>query len=296
MRKILITGKDGYIGNKLNHCLVNNYNGYDVDKISVRDNAWEELDFSKYDSVVHLAGIAHVSTNKKYEKKYFEINRDLSEKIAKKSKLDGVKHFIFMSSIIVYGDATKSVKNITNSCEPIPSNFYGESKLQAEKRIKDLEDKDFLVSIIRPPMVYGEESKGNFEKLFKISKLLAFVPYIENERSIIYIDNLTEFIKEIIDGEKTGIFLPPNNFNISTHQIIKNIRQLSGKKTYFFKMNKSFFWIMTKLTNTENLFLKIFGNISYSANKEEKNSKYKKISFNKSLENILKKEDTFGKE
>src|SRR5699024_10485464 len=101
MKKILITGKNSYIGGKFKEWVEQWPDEYIVDEISVRGDEWKEADFSIYDSVFHVAGIAHRKETKKNKNLYFEVNRDLVQKVAFKAKRDGVRQFIFLSSMSV---------------------------------------------------------------------------------------------------------------------------------------------------------------------------------------------------
>ncbi|MBO1915018.1 NAD-dependent epimerase/dehydratase family protein, partial [Microvirga sp. 3-52] len=98
-------------------------------------------------------------------------------------------------------------ENITNNgiidmyTTPAPSNFYGDSKLQAENQIKSLNEDSFKVVILRPPMIYGKGSKGNYPKLAKAARKLPVFPNIDNQRSMLHIDNLCEFMKLMIDNQ-----------------------------------------------------------------------------------------------
>src|SRR5690625_7040684 len=104
MKRVLITGVNSYVGNSLAKWLEKEPQNYAIDLISLKDGTWKDKDFSLYDVVVHVAGIAHVSRDPKMEEKYYRINRDLTIETAEKAKAEGIKQFIFLSSIIVYGD------------------------------------------------------------------------------------------------------------------------------------------------------------------------------------------------
>src|SRR5699024_3871046 len=108
MKRILITGVNSYVGNSFEEWVSDLRKSYSVTKISLRDGTWKELDLWEFDVVLHVAGIAHVSRDTKMEEAYYRVNRDLTVEVAEKAKIDGVKQFIFMSSIIVYGDAPGS--------------------------------------------------------------------------------------------------------------------------------------------------------------------------------------------
>lgn len=260
MKKILITGRNSYVGKSLEEWLGNYPNGYSIDLISLRDNLWREMDFSGYDVVFHVAGIAHVSSDPKMEDLYYIVNRDLTIETAKKAKAEGVKQFIFMSSIIVYGDSSSEERVINKNTVPIPSNFYGNSKLQAEEGIKQLDTDNFKVVIIRPPMIYGKDSKGNYPKLAKLARVLPVFPDFKNQRSMLHIDNLCEFIRLMIDNVERGMFFPQNQEYVSTSEMVKLIAQAHGKKillTRIFNTVLKRFGLRIAIVN------KVFGNIIY---------------------------------
>lgn len=281
MKKVLITGINGYIGNSFKEYLSKNKIDIELDFISVRNDNWKSIDFSKYDSLLHLAGIAHVSKNKKYEQKYYEVNTHLSEAIAIKAKEQGIKQFVLMSSIIIYGRQ----KKITVDTKPKPVDFYGNSKWEAEKLITSLETKDFKVAIVRPPMVYGEKSKGNFNKLKKLSKLTFIFPDVENKKSIIFIDHLCNFLELIISRQDRGIFLPQNKEIVSTSELVKLISSQNNKKIYFLKLNKSIVRVINKKIP---FFDKIFGDLYYEKDLSLYASVYNKYSTKETIDLIEK--------
>ncbi|MBR5858876.1 MAG: NAD-dependent epimerase/dehydratase family protein, partial [Clostridia bacterium] len=182
MKKILITGANSYIGTSFETYLKENFpDDYVVDTVDMIDGTWHEKSFAGYDSVFHVAGIAHQKETKENAHLYYEVNRDLAIEIAKKAKDDGVKQYIFLSSMSVYGVETGV---ITKETEPNPKSNYGKSKLQAEQGISSLASDDFKVCILRPPMVYGRGCKGNFQTVVKIVKKSPVFPNVKNKRSI----------------------------------------------------------------------------------------------------------------
>lgn len=259
MKKILITGKDSYIGTSLEKWLMKEPENYQVDTIDTKDGSWKEKDFSPYDVVFHVAGIAHVSADPKMKDLYYKVNRDLTIETAKKAKTEGVKQFIFMSSIIVYGDSTSSKRVITRDTVPTPSNFYGDSKLQAEEGIRPLESEEFKVVIVRPPMIYGKGSKGNYPRLSKLARKTPVFPDFDNQRSMLHIDNLCEFLKVMIDHQESGLYFPQNKEYVKTSDLVSNISKVHGRNIHLTKMLnpviRAFFSI-----NTVN---KVFGNLIY---------------------------------
>ena len=271
MKNILITGKNSYIGTSLENWLMREPDKYKVDTVDMKDGSWKEKDFSLYDVVFHVAGIAHVSSDSKMEDLYYKVNRDLTIETAEKAKAEGVKQFIFMSSIIVYGDSSSSKRIIDRNTVPMPSNFYGNSKLQAEEGIKDLESDDFKIVVLRPPMIYGKGSKGNYPRLANMAKKIPVFPDIDNERSMLNIDNLCEFIKVMIDHEETGLYFPQNKEYVKTSELVKLIGEIHGKKIMMTKVFNPILRMMFGI----GVVNKVFGNLVY----EKSMSDYDKANY-----------------
>jgi len=241
MKRILITGANSYVGTNVERWLNREPDKYHVDTIDMIDGSWREKDFSGYDVVFHVAGIAHVNAKKNMEALYYKVNTDLTIETAQHAKQCGVKQFIFMSSIIVYGEST-SLKPvvITRETEPKPNGFYGNSKLQAEIGIKKLEDKAFKVVILRPPMIYGPGSKGNFPKLIALAKKTPIFPAYHNQRSMLYIDNLCEFVRLVIDNEERGVFWPQNREYVDTCEVVRQVAQEAGHRVWITRVLNPF--------------------------------------------------------
>ena len=257
MKRVLITGKTSYIGINLKNWLEEHPEKYQVDAISVRGDLWKEESFSKYDVIVHLAGIAHIKETKSNRDLYYRVNRDLAYKIALKAKEDGVKQFIFLSSMSVFGIKTGI---ITDATVPNPTNHYGKSKLEAEKLIMELVDETFKAAIVRPPMVYGSGCKGNYSKLAQLAKRTPIFPTTNNQRSVIYIDNLSESIRSIIDEFESGVYHPQNSHYVSTQQLVESIALSHGKKVFF---TGAFNWLIRIGMYFFDFLKKIFGTLVY---------------------------------
>lgn len=272
MKNILITGKNSYIGTSIENWLMREPDKYKVDTVDMKDGSWKAKDFSHYDVVFHVAGIAHVSSDPKMQDLYYKVNRDLTIETAEKANTEGVKQFIFMSSIIVYGDSSSSKRVIDRNTVPTPSNFYGNSKLQAEKGIKHLESDNFKIVVLRPPMIYGKGSKGNYPRLANMAKKIPVFPDIDNERSMIHIDNLCEFIKVMIDHEETGLYFPQNKEYVKTSQLVKSIAEVHGKKIWMAKLFNPVLRLMFGRVGVVN---KVFGNLVY----EKSMSDYDKANY-----------------
>src|SRR5699024_2079705 len=259
MKKVLITGVNSYVGNKFAEWM-DNYSGeVDIEKVSMRDDKWKDMDLSIYDSILHVAGIAHVSTNPKMEELYYKVNRDLTIEVAEKAKEAGVKQFVFMSSIIVYGNNNQVL--IDENSKPNPSNFYGQSKLEAEEGIQCLEDEAFKVAIIRPPMIYGHGSNGNYPKLAKAARKLPIFTDINNIRSMLHIDNLSEFLRLMIKNEEQGLFFPQNEKYVRTSNMVKIIAEVHHKNIHLIKLFNPILYIMVHYKVS--IVNKVFGSLVY---------------------------------
>ena len=259
MKKILITGANSYIGTSFEKWLSKYPDKYSIDTIDMIDGVWRKKDFSSYDVVFHVAGIAHVSSNPKMKEIYYKVNRDLTIETAIKAKNEGVKQFIFMSSIIVYGDSSSSKRVIDKNTVPTPSDFYGDSKLQAEQGIKQLESDNFKIVILRPPMIYGKGSKGNYPRLAKLAKITPVFPDFDNERSMLHIDNLCQFVKVMIDNEEAGIFFPQNKEYVRTSEMVKLIAEAHGKTIKMTRLFNPIIRLMFRIGTIN----KVFGNLVY---------------------------------
>ena len=257
MKKILITGANSYVGASFEKWLSQWPNEYHVDTIDMIDGTWREKSFAGYDVVFHVAGIAHIKETKENAHQYYEINRDLAFETAQKAKADGVSQFIFMSSMSVYGIESGV---ITKNTKPSPKSHYGKSKLEAEEKISLLIDNIFALAVLRPPMIYGKGCKGNYQRLSEFAKKAPIFPDIHNERSMIYIDNLSEFIINLIDEQTRGLFLPQNKEYVCTSELVKEIAKNHGKnikKVYILNPLIRFFQPRIKTLN------KVFGDFVY---------------------------------
>ncbi len=285
MKKILITGANSYIGVSFENYLKQWCEQYSVDTVDMIDGTWREKDFSFYDTVFHVAGIAHADTGHVSEERkafYYKINTDLTVETAKKAKADGVKQFIFMSSAIVYGESAPigKTKVINKDTVPSPANFYGDSKLQAENGILPLQDENFHVVVLRPPMIYGKGSKGNYPVLSKFAKKLPVFPYVKNERSMLYIENLCEFIRLMVENEEHGIFHPQNGEYSNTVELVRMIAKVHGKKIVIIK---GFGWALKTMSHMTGLVNKAFGNMSYDMGLSEYKQNYRVCGLEESI-------------
>lgn len=273
MKKILITGANSYIGTFFEKYM-EQFEGYQIGTLDMKNPKWKEHDFSQYDSVFHVAGIAHADVghvNEETKQLYYKVNRDLTIETCQKAKEEGVKQFIFMSSIIVYNGCNTSL--ITKNTKPKAENFYGDSKLKADLSIQKLLDETFKVCVIRPPMIYGKGSKGNYLMLAKLASKLPVFPKVKNQRSMLYIENLCEFIRLMVENEESGVFFPQNSEYTNTSEMVKMIAQVKGHRLLMIPGTHILVKFLTKLPGKiGKLSTKAFGDSVY----EKSMSIYKK--------------------
>lgn len=287
MKKVLITGANSYIGTSVEKYISKNYpDECQFDTIDMVDGMWREKSFSDYDVVFHVAGIAHSDSgkiSKDRAKLYYSVNTDLAVETANKAKADGIKQFIFMSSAIVYGGSGKlgKKKMITHDTPMTPANAYGDSKVQAENGIVPLQDGNFKVCILRPPMIYGKGCKGNYLTLVKFAKKLKIFPYVKNERSMLYIENLCEFVYLMILNEEGGIFFPQNNEYTNTSNMVQTIASAHGKKLHLIH---GFGWAIKFVGLFTGLVKKAFGSLTYDKELSKYKTDYVKYSLQQSIE------------
>ena len=282
MKKILIAGANSYIGTSFEKYAYEHYSDQlAADTVDMIDGSWRNKDFSSYDVVFHVAGIAHADVGNvtdEIKAKYYAINTDLAIETAKKAKEDGVKQFVFMSSAIIYGDSVPygKIKRITKDTDPAPANFYGDSKWQADKGVRELADDKFTVTVLRPPMIYGKGSKGNYPTLSKMARKLPIFPDIQNERSMLYIENLCEFLCQVMIRAEGGIFWPQNREYSRTSEMVKLIAEANSHRLFVNKI----FNPMVSLTSiipgkVGALANKAFGNLSYEMSMSEYDFNYR---------------------
>lgn len=285
MKKILITGANSYIGTSFERYMSQWPDAYQVDTVDMVDGSWREKSFAGYDSVFHVAGIAHINTKKLDQQardKYWKVNALLPIEVAKKAKAEGVGQFIFLSSMSVYGK-NGSIKHpvvITRDTKPAPKDIYGQSKLKAEEGILPLNDGFFRVCILRPPMIYGPGCKGNYQTLARIARAFPFFPYVDNQRSMLYIGNLLEFVRLIVSKEDFGIFLPQNGEFSNTSLVVKEIAAAHGKRMILLK---GFGWLIILAGVFGDFATKAFGSLVVDQSLSEYSQPYNMVSLAESI-------------
>lgn len=274
-KNVLITGANSYIGESLQSYAEIHYPNLSINTIDMMDRSWREFDFSPYDAVFHVAGIAHAdigSVGDEEKARYYAVNRDLAIETAKIAKESGVKQFIFMSSIIVYGDSAPYGKKkvIDESTIPSPANFYGDSKWQADQGVRKLGDDRFHVAVLRPPMIYGRGSKGNYPVLAKLAKRLPVFPDVNNQRSMLYIDNLCELLCLLILSGEGGVYFPQNKQYSDTSELVRMIALAGGKKVHTTRILNGVVALASHMPGKiGDMADKAFGSFVYSQNLSE---------------------------
>ena len=316
MKRILITGANSFVGTNIERWLMRQPDCYQVDTVDTMNDAWKQADFSRYDVVFHVAGIAHVDPKPEMAPLYYKVNRDLAIEVATWARDHGVKQFIYMSSGIVY-KVSKSLKGDVRTPEtiPNPNDFYGDSKLQAERGVEDvnfnadvnpnlngninadgnlnfnpnpnlngnLNGDGMKVCILRPPMIYGPGSKGNFLRLGWLATKTPVFPEWHNKRSMLYIDNLAEFVRQIIDREMSGTFFPQNAELVDTVEIVKYFAKKYHHRIWISRIFNPLVWLAS-------FFLpqvpKMFADCYYVPEMSKYEFDYQIVSFEDSLKRL----------
>lgn len=266
MKHILITGANSYVGVSVENYLKQWPERYQVDTVDMIGDGWREYSFRGYDAVFHVAGIVHQEKAKndpEQEALFERVNTQLAVETARKAKDEGVKQFLFMSSASVYGVTAPVGKTvlITKDTPLRPADNYGISKAKAEEGLLQLADAQFKLAILRPPMIYGKGCKGNYCTLAKLAKKLPVFPMVENQRSMLYIENLAEFVRLLVEDQAEGIFCPQNAEYVGTSDLVSRIARANGRNIL---LVKGFTWALKLLSHVTGMVDKAFGSLCYA--------------------------------
>jgi len=259
--KVLVTGQNSYAGTQFAKRITELNKGCEIDFISVRDNNWQEKSFSDYDAVYHVAGIVHKKETDENRNLYYKVNRDLTYQLALKAKTEGVKSFVFLSTMAVFGLIGKIGEDtiISKETKAAPTSHYGKSKLEAEELLETLQSSEFKVSILRIPMIYGPDCPGNYRSLSKLARKTPVFPKINNRRSMIFVDHLSDVVVYIMEEKLSGVLLVKNPEDVDTLEMVNKIANYHQKKIY----NSALAGVLiktfcNKLTVTRKMFSSIF--------------------------------------
>ena len=286
MKKVLITGAGSYVGESVRRYIMTKEPSYQIDAVDTMGENWKKADYSQYDVVFHVAGIAHVNADPKMEPLYYKVNRDLTIEVARHAQAAGVKQFIFMSSQIVFHESQSlRTEVLTVETKPNPNGFYGDSKLQAENGLKALraEGGEMKICILRPCMIYGPNAKGNFPRLAKLATKTPIFPAWHNKRSMLYIDNLAEFVLQAMERELDGTFYPQNRELADTVEIIRFFAKEAGHKVWIAKLFNPFVWLGSFVLQPIN---KMFATYYYDPEMSRMEFEYQLVSFEESLKRV----------
>ena len=288
--RVLITGKDSYIGLNIRSCLEKH--NYSVDEADMLTDAWKDYDFSNYETVIHVAAVVHENAKSSDWEKFKKVNVQLVKDVVAKAKAEGVKQFIFFSTMAVYGQDKKLPKgNVINKDTPIlPTSMYGKSKYMAEQILEDLADDNFKVAVLRPPNVYGKNCPGNYIAAFRtITKKLPFFPYAysNSKQSFIYIENLSNLVRLIIENKSCGIFMPQDDFIPNTNDLLEMIAKATNNKIRFSK----FLGFFVRIFRFVPLVNKLYGGVSYDECMSDSfDCKYRVVSFEEGIKKTFEDE------
>ena len=281
--RVLITGAGSYVGIHIAQWL-HSKSDYQVETLDMMNDAWKDWNFKGYDVIFHVAGIAHRKATPKNKELYFRVNRDLTFDVAQKAKENKIKQFIYMSSMSVFhGEDIPFEQIITPETPLYPTGYYGESKLQAENLLLSLEDNTFKVCILRPPMIYGVGAKGNFPRLIKLASITPIFPDFHNRRSMLYIDNLAEFVLQAIKYQLNGIFYPQNRELSDTVDIVRYFADVQKHPIRFWHSLNPLVRILCHILPPVN---KMFGSYYYEPTMSKMDFDYQLVSFEESLKRI----------
>ena len=281
--RVLVTGENSYAGRQFEKRMLELNSDWEIEFISVRNDQWRTKNFSSYDAIYHVAAIVHQKEKEENESIYYKINSDLTYGLAVKAKSEGIKSFVFLSTMAVYGligwigeDTIISKETVEN-----PTTYYGKSKLEAENKLNSLQSDDFNVSILRIPMIYGYGCPGNYRALSRLAKKTPLFPRLSNKRSLIYIDHLSDLVRYLIINETSGLFLVKNPEDVNTLSMVNEIAKNNNKR--IINSNILSFFI-TIFGNKFSITRKMFGSIIY---KNEDciidDFQYTKLSFEESI-------------
>ena len=282
MKRILITGTHSFTGQALAQHLSRFHDGCSVRSLSLRDDSWQSESFSAFDSVFHVAGLAHDSTRSSSKDDYFRVNSQLAFDTAQKAKHDGVSQFVFMSSSIVYGQSAPigHSKLITRDTPVSPASYYGESKVKAEEMLSSLNDDGFRMCVLRCPMIYGRGCKGNYPLLSRLARTLPVFPKVSNTRSMLYSENLAEFVRLIITNNEQGMFWPQNAEYSNTSELVRMIAEAHGRRLLLVRGCEAPLRVLAKFSGMVN---KAFGSLAYDMSLSEYRQDYRVCSLRESI-------------
>lgn len=274
---ILVTGANGFVGQALStHISRNGHTPYGllrrkqknlkVKQFIVEDflkhSDWESI-LKGMDAVIHTAGLAHVKGRP--DKDYYEINTEITKKLALECVKNGIKRFVYISSLAVYG--ISSSQDIVTLSTPLnPMTPYGHSKLLAEEFLQKMHNTGELeIVIMRPPLIYGADAPGNIDFLLKSIKRNLPLPFsrVNNLRSMVFIKNLTDALVLCASHvDASGhTFLISDDHDLSIKNLIQGLAKGMGKSANLFYFPQFLLKIPFKFLGKSEYIEKITGSL-----------------------------------
>jgi UDP-glucose 4-epimerase len=243
---VIVTGAEGFVGNAL--CAYLRDRGRPLigtartmrsglardlqpagDLLQASDVALDAL-VDGADAVVHLAGRVHVmnETARDAAQAYQRANAELTQRLASAAARTGVRRFILASTVKVNGESTRPHAPFRPDDTPSPEDDYGRSKLAAEQALFEVVQDSMTVPIVlRLPLVYGRNAKGNFPRLVDAVLARRRLPLasIDNRRSLLYVGNLVEAIEAAVDAPTPprGVHFVADSESVSTPDLVRAI-------------------------------------------------------------------------
>ena len=284
--KVLVTGGTGFLGTALVQALKSaghqvilttrrqediEQGIYNLGDISAETN-WVNL-LQGCDTVIHTAGRAHILNDNAQNAlaEFRRVNHDATLKLAKDSAICGVKHFIFVSSIGVNGNAT-SGSPFTEATEPRPTSDYAISKLEAEQSLRQTFTKsEMALTIVRPALICGENAPGNIQRLLKLVPKNLPLPFknVKNKRALVSLDNVVSFIKECVVNEKSKnqLYLLADVERPSTEDMINAFATGMGIHAKIIYFPKSVMKLLLSAVGKGGIYDQLFGDLEVDASK-----------------------------
>lgn len=235
-RNILLVGSSGYIGR---HVFAAFSSTFKVVKSVSRAGDLRLNELQNIDVVINAAGLAHSSATQPTE--YAKVNAIFPCELARAARDAGVKKFIHLSSIAVYGS---NINRIDESTPEAPDSPYGISKLDGDLALLSLQSDAFDVVILRPPMIYGPNAPGNPARLQRLAKLLPVLPLggITNRRSFLSVNNLVTFVERALTASVHGVLLVADDDSVSTTKFVRHVARMHDQTVLL--VNISFFFLI----------------------------------------------------
>ena len=257
MIRVLIAGAGSYLGEHIAAWLAREPERCQTVTLDVRDPGWRTFDLRGFDAAVLVAGIAHRTETPADAPLYEAVNHRLAVEIASLAKAAGVKQFIFFSTMSVYG---LTVGCIGPETPTAPRTAYGRSKLAAENDLRAMADDRFRVAVLRPPMIYGRGCRGNYPRLSALVGKLPVFPKVKNERSMLYIDHLCQFMARLVQSGEGGLYFPQNTAYVRTDELVRLIARTRGKRLW---QPAGFGWLLGLMAAHGGVAGKVFGTLTY---------------------------------